>query len=442
MYKYLDYLEREYLPTRKRLSYPMNCWYHEIRECKSKVEFDTSDHIVLFICHYMVPMYIELVVVMACYEYIEPPDSRSSSSSSSGGGGVRSISNKECSTSSSSSAHRSLPHHQQQQHQQQQQQHQQSKKAMTTLGRGMHIHPKLKSEVNISRLNHAAGGTPERLPLPSRLSTCTNSNKRRGAAGSSSKHMGKLGSGSGSGGRTSEQLGTAAMRLLAQQQRQKKLWIQETTGVPAESQEEEEGEGGIELHLLDLDLEMDPESQCLHRSSSLTGAGAGGGVGTGDAGIQSSNSLLIEEDPVPLDFVDSIHDDSDSNSNSNSNSDTQSNSSGASLASLRIEDTPGSGEDISSPPSRQFQSLDLMVATYHYLRNIRLWVMILASLAFALVSLRAIAYTSSYFHTIWESLAALIQCVVLVILPLYCFSIYDKHGFYYYVLGIEIAHEY
>jgi len=67
----------------------------------------------------------------------------------------------------------------------------------------------------------------------------------------------------------------------------------------------------------------------------------------------------------------------------------------------------------------------------------RLRVMAAVSLVFALVSLRAIAYTSSYFHSLWESLAALLQCVILVIWPLYWFSTYDKRGFCAFVLGIE-----
>ena len=51
--------------------------------------------------------------------------------------------------------------------------------------------------------------------------------------------------------------------------------------------------------------------------------------------------------------------------------------------------------------------------------------------------LRGMLYTSSYFHTMAESVAALVQCVLLLMLPLYALSHYNSYCFYYYVLGIN-----
>ena len=54
-----------------------------------------------------------------------------------------------------------------------------------------------------------------------------------------------------------------------------------------------------------------------------------------------------------------------------------------------------------------------------------------------ILSLRGIVYTSSYFHTMTESIAGLIQCILLLILPLYALSHYNSYLFYYYVLGVH-----
>jgi hypothetical protein len=296
LYKYLDRVEHDYLTVHRKAVHLKSCWYHEYRPCKTKVEFDTSDHIVLFICHYLIPVTIELVVVIACYEHIEP------------NGDI--VDDEDAS------------HHPRRKHSKQ-----------------LQVHPKLKSELCL------APGSPDR-PRPYRSRT-----------GSKNLHL-KVG-------------GTPESTPKVSQL----LWIEETTGVPASP-----------------------------------------------AAPQDEEPLINES--VSIDYSDS-------------DDDTQSTSS---MASLKIEEAPT--EDISSPASSQFRSLDLMVSSYTYLRNIRLAMMVFASLAFMLVSLRAIAYTSAYFHTLAESLAALLQCVVLVVLPLYCFSVFNKQAFYYYVLGIEIVHEY
>ena len=50
--------------------------------------------------------------------------------------------------------------------------------------------------------------------------------------------------------------------------------------------------------------------------------------------------------------------------------------------------------------------------------------------------LRGMYYTCSYFHTAPESICALVQSIVLLVLPLYMYSHHDKDGFVRHVMGL------